>query len=267
MTKRSPVPLERRNSGPNVSQNGIVVKIEKNCNKSTDGEVNLLLRAIKRESCLIFSNTPDLESMEESSTTLPYGPLAAIIESQYKSNDNSGFCIEEIKEIKVLDANLEPISLNSIDRTRIANSIKKLESWDSASKSELVKDLASLEETGVEESKRPIAAVVVEVSTEEMKTKKQVFPLNIPPLWGFNSICGRRSEMEDSIVTLPQFMKIPSKMLSDNQHSSSIQQDLDAHVFGVYDGHGGCQVKVQLVVIFRAFIFVILTTRSQYFIG
>ncbi|KZV19000.1 putative protein phosphatase 2C 6-like [Dorcoceras hygrometricum] len=45
--------------------------------------------------------------------------------------------------------------------------------------------------------------------------------------------------MEDSAVALPRFLRLPSQMLSDNLHSD---QDLTAHVFGVYDGHGGSQV-------------------------
>lgn len=48
--------------------------------------------------------------------------------------------------------------------------------------------------------------------------------------------------MEDSAVALPRLLKIPPQMLSDNPLFSSIHKDLTAHVFGVYDGHGGCQV-------------------------
>lgn len=57
-------------------------------------------------------------------------------------------------------------------------------------------------------------------------------------LWGFSSICGRRDEMEDAIAVEPQLMQLPSQMLMEN-HETENQQ---VHFFGVYDGHGGCQV-------------------------
>ncbi|XP_052180901.1 protein phosphatase 2C 77-like [Diospyros lotus] len=56
------------------------------------------------------------------------------------------------------------------------------------------------------------------------------------PLWGFTSVCGKMSEMEDAIAALPSFLRIPTM---------GIDQDLThiaADFFGVYDGHGGCQV-------------------------
>ncbi|KAK4487659.1 hypothetical protein RD792_005686 [Penstemon davidsonii] len=93
----------------------------------------------------------------------------------------------------------------------------------------------------IEESKRAFESPLFEVS-EEMKITKLNSRLNLPPLWGLTSICGRRSEMEDSVVALPRFLSIPSQMLSENPPFNSIHQDLTAHVFGVYDGHGGCQV-------------------------
>ncbi|XP_047337759.1 protein phosphatase 2C 53-like [Impatiens glandulifera] len=53
-------------------------------------------------------------------------------------------------------------------------------------------------------------------------------------LWGFSSICGKRSEMEDTVAVLPGFLKFP-KMLPTNETTTG-------HFFGVYDGHGGFQV-------------------------
>ncbi|MED6133032.1 hypothetical protein PIB30_024557 [Stylosanthes scabra] len=60
------------------------------------------------------------------------------------------------------------------------------------------------------------------------------------PLWGFSSVCGRRQEMEDAVACQPQLLQVPSQMLADdhvNENGNS-----SAHFFGVYDGHGGCQV-------------------------
>lgn len=77
-----------------------------------------------------------------------------------------------------------------------------------------------------------------------MKINKQVSPLDIPSLWGLSSICGRMSEMEDSVIALPHFLNVPSQMLGDGQIFGPEHQDSDstAHLFGVFDGHGGPQV-------------------------
>ncbi|KZV58207.1 putative protein phosphatase 2C 6 [Dorcoceras hygrometricum] len=77
-----------------------------------------------------------------------------------------------------------------------------------------------------------------------MKINKQVCPLNIPPLWGLSSICGRMSEMEDSVIAHPHFLNIPSHMFGDGQILGPENQDSDltSHLFGVFDGHGGSQV-------------------------
>ncbi|XP_054822164.1 protein phosphatase 2C 50-like [Prosopis cineraria] len=60
-------------------------------------------------------------------------------------------------------------------------------------------------------------------------------------LWGFSSICGRREEMEDAIAVEPQLLQVPSQMLTEN-HVTENPKYSEARFFGVYDGHGGCQV-------------------------
>ncbi|KAK7328981.1 hypothetical protein VNO77_23122 [Canavalia gladiata] len=64
---------------------------------------------------------------------------------------------------------------------------------------------------------------------------------NTTPLWGFSSVCGRREEMEDAIAIKPQLFQVPSWMVMDD-HVSEDTKHSPAHFFGVYDGHGGCQV-------------------------
>ncbi|KAK6139641.1 hypothetical protein DH2020_026625 [Rehmannia glutinosa] len=168
MTK---LPLTLENSS-NVSQKGVIIKIDSSYDQSNDGESNLLVKTVQRERNLIF----------------------------------------------------------------------KPELWDSTIKSDLGENVVSVEQNGealnVEESKGTFSGAFVKAS-EEIKINKQKLALNFPPLWGLTSICGRRKEMEDSVVALPRFLRIPSWMCGD---LSSIHQDLVAHVFGVYDGHGGCQV-------------------------
>ncbi|KAK4483673.1 hypothetical protein RD792_010874 [Penstemon davidsonii] len=128
-------------------------------------------------------------------------PLPAIISSR-------GTDSLSIEEYTIVEAKLEPIPIKIIDKS--SNVPHR-----------------SVEDH-VEEPKRAFEVY------EEKKIKKQ----SSPPLWGSTSICGRRSEMEDSVVALPRFLRIPSQMLS----GDSIHQFSTAHVFGVYDGHGGCQV-------------------------
>ncbi|XVE54034.1 hypothetical protein DITRI_Ditri03aG0050100 [Diplodiscus trichospermus] len=78
------------------------------------------------------------------------------------------------------------------------------------------------------------------------KTESQCLSeLNNIPLWGFTSMCGRRPEMEDAVVAMPRFLQVPSQMLKVESISNGMNHslsDLNAHFYGVYDGHGGCQV-------------------------
>ncbi|KAH1131879.1 hypothetical protein J1N35_003257 [Gossypium stocksii] len=71
---------------------------------------------------------------------------------------------------------------------------------------------------------------------------KCLFELGNIPLWGFTSICGRRPEMEDAFVAIPRFLQVPSQILKAESVTNGMNRDLTAHFYGVYDGHGGCQV-------------------------
>ncbi|XP_068634308.1 probable protein phosphatase 2C 6 [Aristolochia californica] len=73
----------------------------------------------------------------------------------------------------------------------------------------------------------------------------KVFEFDCLPLWGSISICGRRPEMEDAMAAIPRFSKIPVGMLTGDSVVDKMNQSLshlNAHFFGVYDGHGGAQV-------------------------
>ncbi|XP_074273628.1 protein phosphatase 2C 50-like [Silene latifolia] len=79
--------------------------------------------------------------------------------------------------------------------------------------------------------------------TRTMSTQSP-FYMDALSLWGFTSICGRRPEMEDAVAAVPNFHKIPARMLMGenvlNGATDTLTQTL--HFYGVYDGHGGCQV-------------------------
>lgn len=124
--------------------------------------------------------------------------------------------------------------------------IPKAHSWDSTKMAELVNGLIpvpmAVNGLFVGESKRKLPPSLLEVSKELKLIKQHAFAFDSPPLWGLTSICGKRSEMEDAAVAVPRFSGIPSQMLMDVPISSTRNQNLTAHIFGVYDGHGGCQV-------------------------
>ncbi|XP_076925425.1 protein phosphatase 2C 7-like [Bidens hawaiensis] len=89
------------------------------------------------------------------------------------------------------------------------------------------------------------ASVVVVADKNHSKTVRSVFELEYVPLYGSHSVCGRRTEMEDTVSSVPAFTKIPVKMLVGDRVINGINTnltELNAHFFGVYDGHGGCQV-------------------------
>ncbi|KAI3524969.1 hypothetical protein L1887_03640 [Cichorium endivia] len=87
--------------------------------------------------------------------------------------------------------------------------------------------------------------LVVLADKNHRKSVRSVFELECVPLYGYHSVCGKRPEMEDAVATVPQFMKIPVKMLAGDRLINGLNSnlnDLTAHFFGVYDGHGGSQV-------------------------
>ncbi|KAG8380119.1 hypothetical protein BUALT_Bualt07G0160500 [Buddleja alternifolia] len=92
------------------------------------------------------------------------------------------------------------------------------------------------------------SVVSVQLSSEKGPTKggaRSVFELDFLPLWGSVSICGHRPEMEDAVMAVPNFTKIPIKMFVGDHGMDGISQTLShltSHFFGVYDGHGGSQV-------------------------
>ncbi|KAM5547314.1 protein phosphatase 2C 77 [Rosa sericea] len=71
----------------------------------------------------------------------------------------------------------------------------------------------------------------------------KVFDLDRAPFWGYTSIRGGRPEMEDDVAVIPRLLQIPIQMVvDDSDDMSQNPSQLTAHFFGVYDGHGGCQV-------------------------
>ncbi|XP_054807174.1 protein phosphatase 2C 53-like isoform X2 [Prosopis cineraria] len=105
-------------------------------------------------------------------------------------------------------------------------------------------DPESEDGSGSDGSDPKLVAPPLEVPMEEKMWRpgfQKALDLNTGPFWGFSSICGRRKEMEDAIAVNPHLSQVPSHMLMDNTGNENTE-NLDAHFFAVYDGHGGCQV-------------------------
>ncbi|KAJ8535837.1 hypothetical protein K7X08_034238 [Anisodus acutangulus] len=95
--------------------------------------------------------------------------------------------------------------------------------------------------------KASVAALPLSSDKEQpvKESVKSVFELECVPLWGSVSICGKRPEMEDALMAVPNFMKIPIKMFIGDRVIDGLSQSLShltSHFYGVYDGHGGSQV-------------------------
>ncbi|XP_051114055.1 protein phosphatase 2C 50-like [Andrographis paniculata] len=205
-------------SGP--SRKCGVVKVEHSRDKSSVREDDVLaMRSRKCESRMMFSGT--IEGKVEGDC----GPTT-ISRCESARHTRNGFCVENV----VLERNPEQV-LSSSRAQKIAL--------------EIVDDLASTRLTDKivteNEPKNTPSTLLLEAS-KESKVDKEIFRKNFQPLWGSTSIRGRRSEMEDFAVALPHFLDIPFWMLRNTVKSSQICPDSTGHVFGVYDGHGGCQV-------------------------
>ncbi|KAG6413858.1 hypothetical protein SASPL_126573 [Salvia splendens] len=222
MTKLPSISLtsENRHSRCIVPHNGVLVRVDSNLDKSKDGKD----QDSRSRQSMIFSSTINHGLKEDND---PMGH--PFLNSQRVTDCPNGICNEDCIDRKI----------------NTSQSIKRSESWVATVASEIVDDLISLEETGeavgIREPKRTYSTSLIEV-TGKLKINKPNVAFNLPPLWGLTSICGRRAEMEDAAVALPRFLNIPSQMLSDAPLFSSIHKDLAGHVYGVYDGHGGCQV-------------------------
>ncbi|RWV97537.1 hypothetical protein GW17_00039665 [Ensete ventricosum] len=92
---------------------------------------------------------------------------------------------------------------------------------------------------------------VVEYGTPQSRSgggagrSQSLFLMESLPLWGCITICGRRPEMEDAVVVVPNFFQVPLRLLTDDEIVDGLDPDairLPLHFFGVYDGHGGAQV-------------------------
>lgn len=68
--------------------------------------------------------------------------------------------------------------------------------------------------------------------------------------WGSSSVIGRRREMEDAVAVVPAFMKRACDHVGgcSAPGSRTSEEISPVHFFGVYDGHGGPQVRIIIII-------------------
>ncbi|XVE97948.1 hypothetical protein REPUB_Repub03eG0062800 [Reevesia pubescens] len=149
------------------------------------------------------------------------------------ASDISGLSVEEVSALEV----------NS-DRNSSTRRVGERNTSDVQDVKRVAVDLA--EDDGESHPKSSESFLEVPQQKKIRKTESQcLFELKNIPLWGFTSICGRRPEMEDAVVATPRFLQVPTLMMKVESVSNGINHSLSnltAHFYGVYDGHGGCQV-------------------------
>ncbi|CAK7352878.1 unnamed protein product [Dovyalis caffra] len=192
------------------------------------------------------------ESEEDDSLSLEGDPILDSYCSLSVASETSSLCGEDFLSF---EANSEVGTPSSVDIEKsfgVVDVITKTADLRDSNVDAIVNDpfsvAGSVEEEVGDGSDAKTSAVVL-LSTLERRTSgtvsRSVFEVDYLPLWGFTSVCGRRPEMEDAVATVPYFLKIPIQMLIGDRlldGMSTCLPDQTAHLFGVYDGHGGSQV-------------------------
>jgi protein phosphatase 2C len=78
--------------------------------------------------------------------------------------------------------------------------------------------------------------------------KRSVYLMECEPVWGCVATPGRGGEMEDACAAVPRFADVPVRLLARRRDLDGLGLDADAlrlpsHLFAVFDGHGGSEVR------------------------
>ncbi|XP_010696551.1 protein phosphatase 2C 50 [Beta vulgaris subsp. vulgaris] len=211
----------------------LVVVKEPFCDKENDRVPDSSGGLTENDSCCASGDNMDQEIGDEGLSS-SFEPVSSEI-----SSING-------EEILAFESNSVPHSRAEVDLDKSVQ-----ESGVTADSSKPVKDdvLAVAEDLDVEDNEVRDSTLLAgdEVNHERIirtMSSQCAFDMESVPLWGFTSICGRRPEMEDALAAVPYFHRIPAKMLMGETVLNGIAESLSqfAHLYGVYDGHGGCQV-------------------------
>ncbi|KAK4480143.1 hypothetical protein RD792_013201 [Penstemon davidsonii] len=210
-------------------------------NKS--GVSSVLAMTSEDESYSVATNVLLRESEEDGSSSLEGDPILDSSRSLSMASDTSSLCGDDLLALEThfLEADNSICGVELISKTIDPGNLNV---------GLVFSDPISVNEGVVEEildGKSSKSSKVVSESDKGAsgKTGRSIFEVDCVPLWGFTSICGRRPEMEDSVATVPRFLKIPLQMLIGDRVIDGVSSHLShltAHFFGVYDGHGGSQV-------------------------
>ncbi|XP_022754842.1 protein phosphatase 2C 77-like isoform X2 [Durio zibethinus] len=157
--------------------------------------------------------------------------------SQSVASDISAISVEEVSASEV----------NS-ERNSSTTQVGERNTSDVQDVKKVAVDLAGDDGNRSDESDPKSSESFLEVPQQKKIRKSEsqsLFELNNIPLWGYASMCGRRPEMEDAVLVVPRFLQVPPQMMEAKSLSNVMNHslsDLTAHFYGVYDGHGGCQV-------------------------
>lgn len=156
---------------------------------------------------------------------------------QSVASDISSISVEEVSGLEV-----------DSERNSSTNLVGERNTSDVQDVKRVAVDVAGKQGNRFDQSDPKSSESFIEVPQQKKIRKTDsmcLFELNNIPLWGFTSICGRRPEMEDAVVAIPRFLQVPHQMLkveSASNGKNHYLSDSTAHFYGVYDGHGGCQV-------------------------
>lgn len=219
-----------------------------NCNNSESVPNEVTINDIS----LASSHSIEEENGEDDFGSWGGGQLMNNSCSLSVAGDTESICSEEFLGLKGFSEFNSPSSMDITENRHSLQLNATTNLLESTVESEHVKDVLAvgggLEGEGGEGSDPKLFTRVLELTNERRMNRTvsdSVFEFDCVPLWGFTSICGRRLEMEDAVAAVPNFLKIPIQTLTDGLLLNGMNPELDyltAHFFGVYDGHGGCQV-------------------------
>ncbi|KAF5726141.1 abscisic acid insensitivity 1B [Tripterygium wilfordii] len=233
---------------------GVTDTVETVSEEEMEGGAPLLdMISEKKSNWVVGADVTTRESEDDDSLSLEADQIFDSSCSLSVASDTSSLCGEDFL---TFDASSEVGTPNSIEIEKRICSVDIITKATSVAASnceaDIVRDSLSVgaslgEDVGDGPDPKP-SAVVLQLSLERQASGtvvRSVFEVEYVPLWGFTSICGRRSEMEDAVATVRRFMKIPFQMLIGDRIIDGMSKFLtqqNAHFFGVYDGHGGSQV-------------------------
>ncbi|KAL3332367.1 hypothetical protein AABB24_032780 [Solanum stoloniferum] len=194
--------------------------------------------------CLIASEVKDGRSMDNNLISPTDELLRKMTCSDSLVDERGGMPKQECTDLEVNVGRTPPrdedkkVGVSQILRKSFSCSLAN----ELVNESQLVSDLVSTMVVSAEDYKRKLSPSHLETSQEVKISRPNALCFDSVPLWGLITIQGKRPEMEDTAVALPRFLRIPSHILTDAPVSHALSQTLTAHLYGVYDGHGGSQV-------------------------